>query len=216
MSLIAKDNGGDKDFSPIPAGMHHAVCYAVVDIGTQPQVGQFPARRKIVITWEIPGETIEVEKNGKNVVIPRALSGRYTLSLASKGNLRPMLESWRGRAFTSEELAGFDLKSLVGANCLINVIHEKGRGEKADKTYANVASVSPLMKGTAKLTPINPKVLFSLDDFNGTISDDIPNWIAKLINESKEYLAYGQPAPVKGGTTPVAAEEVADDDAMPF
>ena len=215
MPLIAKDSGGGTDFAPIPAGMHHAVCYSVVDIGTQPQVGTFPARRKIVITWEIPAETIELEKDGKKVVLPRAVSARYTLSLASKGHLRPMLESWRGRAFTPEEMAGFDLKSLVGANCLINIIHENGKGENAHKVYGNVASVSPLMKGTPRLTPINPKVLFSLDEFNGTISDDIPDWVATLINKSKEYLAYGQPAPVNGGTAPAVNLEVVDDD-VPF
>jgi len=215
MSLIAKDSGGGTDFAPIPAGMHHAVCYSVVDIGTQPQVGTFPARRQIVITWEIPAETIEMGKDGKKVMLPRAVSSRFTLSLASKGNLRPMLESWRGRAFTPEELAGFDLKSLVGANCLINIIHEKGKGENAHKVYGNVASVSPLMKGTPKLTPLNLKVLFSLDEFNGTISDDIPDWVVKLINNSKEYLAYGQPAAAKGGTAP-AGDAPADDGDVPF
>jgi hypothetical protein len=31
---------------------------------------------------------------------------QYTLTLAEKGNRRPMLEAWRGRKFTAQELEG--------------------------------------------------------------------------------------------------------------
>jgi hypothetical protein len=36
-----------------------------------------------------------------------------TVSLASNGNLKPLLESWRGKKFTKEELVGFDLKTIL-------------------------------------------------------------------------------------------------------
>lgn len=51
---------------------------------------------------------------------------------------------WRGRAFASEELAGFDLEAMIGANCHLVVIHN----HKDDRTYANVKGIMPL-GGTA-------------------------------------------------------------------
>jgi hypothetical protein len=189
MSLIAKDKPQGADFAPIPAGMHHAVCYGVIDIGTQPQTGNFPARRKVLIMWEVPHELVEIEKDGIKKKMPRAISEKYTLSLSEKGNLRPMLQSWRGRPFTKEELDGFDLKNLVGANCFLNLIHQNGRGDKASRVYANVSSVNPLAKGMPKLKPLNETVIFSMDDFNGpiTIPMNIPEWINALIVQSKEF-----------------------------
>jgi len=189
MSLIAKDKPQGADFAPIPAGMHHAVCYGVIDIGTQPSTGNYPARRKVLITWEIPHELVEVEKDGVKKQVPRAISEKYTLSLSEKGNLRPMLQSWRGRPFTAEELAGFDLKNLIGANCFLNLIHQNGKGDKASRVYANVSSVNPLAKGMPKLTPINEKIVFSMDDFDGpvVVPMSIPEWVNALIVQSKEF-----------------------------
>ncbi len=196
MSIIAKDTGGS-DIAPIPSGMHPAVCYAVIDIGTQPQFGNYPSRPKIVICWEIPSERIELERDGKKQNLPRALSEKFTLTLASKGNLRAMLESWRGRAFTEEELAGFDIGKLLGANCLLNVVHEKGKGEKANRTYANVASVSPLMKGMPKLKAESPLLEFSMAGAKGPIQipGSVPEWIMALIIQSEEYQAAQQRNP---------------------
>lgn len=192
MSLIARDTSNGVDFAPIPTGMHPSVCYGVIDIGTQPQFGNFPARRKVIFCWEIPGERIELEKEGKKLNLPRAISEKFTLSLASKGNLRPMLESWRGRAFTAEELEGFDVGNVLGANCLLNVIHEKGKGDKANKTYANVASVNPLAKGMPKLKPETPTILFNMEDFTGPVQipAQLPEWITALIIQSEEYAAH--------------------------
>ena len=197
MPLIVKDTSKDgAGFEPISSGMHHSVCYAVIDIGTQPQTGQYPSRRKVVICWETTDERIDIEKDGKKVSLPRAISAKYTLSLAQKGNLRPMLESWRGRPFSDQELEGFDIGALVGANCFLNVVHKNGVGEKAKNVYANVASVNPLPKGMAKVKPENPTILFSMDDFEGpvTIPAGIPEWIEGLIKQSDEYLAKAQTA----------------------
>jgi hypothetical protein len=192
MAIIAKDKGGE-DFAPIPAAMHHAVCYGVVDIGTQPSNNpKFPPRRKVIFTWEIPGILIEVEKDGVTKQLPRSISERFTLSLSTKSNLRPMLEGWRGRAFTEEELDGFDIQKVAGANCLLNIVHER----KNDKTYANVGGVNPLMKEMAKIKPVNPLLLFSLDDFKGKITfpTTMPAWIQGLIMQSDEYIAREQRA----------------------
>jgi hypothetical protein len=79
---------------------------------------------------------------------PFELAPLYTASLHEKAKLRKDLESWRGRAFTPEELKGFDLEKLIGANCQIQVVHAK----VGEKVYANVAAIVPLSKNQPKLS----------------------------------------------------------------
>ncbi|MFO0453644.1 MAG: phage replication initiation protein, NGO0469 family [Pseudomonadota bacterium] len=151
MALIASDTGGG-DFRPVPQGVHTGRCVRVIDLGTQPREFQGkpkPPARKVSLTWELHGEdedgTPLTTDDGKPLII----SKRYTLSLGEKSILRADLESWRGRAFTSEELAGFDVSKLLGAPALINVKHEA----RDFKTYSNVASISPVPKAMRDSVP---------------------------------------------------------------
>ena len=54
---------------------------------------------------------------------PAAISKEFTLSLHERANLRRVLISWRGRQFTAEELGGFELANVLGANAMLNVVH---------------------------------------------------------------------------------------------
>lgn len=197
MSLVARNKGG-ADFAPIPAGMHHAVCYQVVDLGTQPSYNpNFPPREQVCFTWELPEERIEVTREGsdKKENLPRSISAIFTTSLHPKSKLLPMLESWRGRKFTPEELDGFHLEKVLGQNCLLNVVHADGKDKEGKpRVYANVSTVSPLMKGTAKRQAENPLVHFSFDDFKDKdtieIPETIPEWIANKIRASKEWQEF--------------------------
>jgi len=190
MPIIASVKG-NADFEPIPAGNHHAICYGVCDLGTQPSDIYAPSR-KVLIQWEIPGERITLERDGKPVDLPRAISHKFTLTMNPKGNLRGFLESWRGRPFTDEEAGKFDIATLVGANCLLNIFHKAGTGKNSGKTYANVKTASPLIKGMNKLPLKNPKLVFSLGDFGDkpiTFPANMPEWIQNVIVQSEEYQA---------------------------
>lgn len=219
MPIIASDKGGS-DFEPIPAGSHQAVCYGVVDLGTQ--MSNNPAyadARKVCILWELPQERGQFKDKAdptKTVDKPRAISATYTLSLGDKANLRKVLESWRAKQFTREELSGFDISTIIGANCMLSVVHKAGSGKNSGKTYANVASVSALPKGMSKVGLENPKLYFSLSDQTGeevTFPDNLPEWLRTLINQSKEMSdrhSEAQPAPVGA-----AADDGSDED-VPF
>jgi len=141
MPIIA--TGGDtKTFTPAPEGTHQAVCVDVIDKGMQPNKFKEGAlQHKIDIAWEIN----ELRDDGKRFVVYK----RYTLSLNDKANLRHDLQSWRGKAFTFDELAGFDVETVKGANCLVNVQHNKSAD--GSRTYANVMSIAPLIKGMPKI-----------------------------------------------------------------
>jgi len=138
MPIIAtakSDNGAT--FQPAPAGVHQAVLVDVVDLGILDVSWQGVTKRqhKVNLAWQIN----EDRDDGK----PYLVFKRYTLSLHEKAGLRKDLESWLGRKFTRDDEMGFDVESLLGSNCLLNVTHNK----VGDRTYANVASVNPLMKG---------------------------------------------------------------------
>ena len=191
MGINVKENGGGS-YDPVPQGMHQAVCYAVYDLGTQFSEKFGKSMKKVLIMWEIPEERIDIQRkdSGEIVNLPRAISKEYTASLHQKSNLRKQLEAWRGRAFTAEELAGFDLVKLLGVNCMLQVIHQT----KGDKTYANVETVVPLMKGMTKKNPENSTKWFSFED-QTEIPDGTPEWVVKKIEAAEEWNASSDPEP---------------------
>ena len=128
MAIIAKKP--DTSFTPCPEGLHQAVCVDVVDLGVVK--GQFGEKHKVAIRWQVD----VTDERGRRY----ELSKWYTLSLHEKANLRKDLECWRGRKFTEEELKGFDLEKLLGANCQLQVIHNVS---DEGKTYDNVQAIVP-------------------------------------------------------------------------
>lgn len=142
MPIIATGSES-KQYAPCPSGTHQAVCVDVIDLGIVEgsYQGKPNKRHKINIAWQVS----ETREDGKLFVVYK----RYTLSLSDKATLRHDLESWRGRPFTEQELRGFDVETVIGANCLINIQHNQVQ----DKTYANVVAVMPLAKGMAKMVP---------------------------------------------------------------
>lgn len=141
MSYIIKDN--KKEYTPAPEGLHQAVCIDVVELGlvTTQYKGQPYTRRMSEIRWVI--EEID-PKTGKQNMIVR----RFSESLHENSHLRPFLESWRGKKFTPDELKGFDIDKLVGANCQIQVIHNIGNN---GTVYANIQAVVPISPKAARM-----------------------------------------------------------------
>lgn len=187
MAIKLKSSGG-ADFDPIPAGAHQAVCYGIVDIGTQKsQDPQYKPARKLALLFELPHERGNFGEGKEN--LPRGAVSTYTQSLSEKAALRRILESWRGRAFTEQELEGFDPKVLVGVNCQLNIIHKK----KGDKTFANINNIMPLAKGMTKMPMENKSLYFSLDDqadlSNIQYPENMPNWLKEKIAFSEEAMA---------------------------
>ena len=113
MSIIASKP--KSEFSTAPEGLHPAVCCDVVDLGTV-KVGDYEPRHMVQIRWML-------EDTDPKTSRPYIVMQRYTLSLHEKSKLRPMLEAWRGKKFTAEELEGFDLEKLIGVNCQVQVVH---------------------------------------------------------------------------------------------
>ena len=202
MAIIVKANSSG-GYPPIEAGSYRAICYGIVVEGTF--INPFSQREqtKVRFLWELPDERIL--KDGKD--LPRAISEEYTLTLGEQGKLRPMLESWRGKAFTKQELEGFDIENVLKAPCLITTmvgISKQGR------EYASITAVGRLPKGMVVPTETeNPTIVFNVCDSECPLElmEKLPPFIQEKIKQSLEY---------KNRTTTEDDFIVANDEDLPF
>lgn len=172
-----------------PEGTHAARCFMIADLGSQTTLymGAEKTQRKIVIGWELPGALME---DGR----PFVITEKFTASLYEKAKLRQVLKSWRGKDFTPEEEAGFDPVTFLAQPCFLGVVH--GTSDKTGKTYANITSVLNVPPGIQVPSLVNGPYYFSLDDYNQSAFDALPEWVRKAIMESPEYKAVQEGTPV--------------------
>lgn len=215
MSFYVEDKGDN--FERCPPGLHLARCYRIIDLGTQKSeyMGQTKYLHKIMIGWEIHGSREDGSKLAMKDNRPFAIFKNYTLSWSEKANLRLDLQSWRGRQFTEEEMRRFDLKNVLGAWCMLNIIERPAK--TGNKIYSNVDSIAPVpavIKQSGLPDAVNKNEIFNLNepdmDLFNTFSDNLkakitssPEW-QKLQVQSKAQTSV--PAP---------ASEFEDDD-IPF
>ena len=210
MSLIVSESSA-KRYPPIPEGSYPAVCVALVDLGLQKTnfEGREGERHELVIQWEAPTETVEVDGDQ----VPRLISKTYTASLDGRGNLRKDLKSWRGREFTSEELARFDLRNILGAPCLIQIVHRKTE----TGTYANIAGIMTLPKGMAKPQPQTQPWSFDIDEATMEEFHALPEWLKKKVEASPTWQQRDHSEETPPPEEPQGFEEIPDDDGvLPF
>ena len=175
------------DFELLAEDTYQVVCYAVYDLGTWFHEGLYPGnRREVVLIFEIPSERIDVEDSeGKKQNLPRAISKRYTFSMSTKANLRKEMETWRGKGFSDLQAADFDFNSLLGANAIIQVIHKQSKD--GEKTYAQIASITKLLKNMETLKPENMISFYTTEDKTLEFPETMPEWVQNIIKESHEY-----------------------------
>lgn len=127
----------EERFPTAPEGSFAAVCVDEIDLGMVPN--RFDAdkpRNMVRLVWQIA----EDQDDGT----PHKVRQDYTASLHEKAKLRKDLQAWRGRAFTPEELSGFDLENVVGVSCLLSITHNTG---SKGGVFANIGGVMKLPKG---------------------------------------------------------------------
>jgi hypothetical protein len=203
MSFIVEDKGGN--YERCPAGMHLGRCYRIVDLGTQKSeyMGQVKYLHKIMVGWEIHG----TDDSGKPIQMrdgrPFAIFKNYTLSWSEKANLRLDLQSWRGKAFTQEEMRKFDLKNVLGAWCMLNVIERAGQN---GNVYANVDGITPvpsIIKQNGLPEAVNANEIFNLQTPDMAIFEKFSDHLKAKIQSSPEWekLKGNSPAVAKVAAT---------------
>ena len=182
---LPKPDGGN--FTPVPAGNHIAICYRLIDLGTQlvEWKGAKKTQRKVLISWELPNELMT---EGDYAGQPFSIGRRYTWSMSEKANLRHDLESWRGRAFTDDDFTGpnrFNAANIIGKPCMLSIVQENKEGS----TYSNIKSVAAMPKGMPIPAPVNKPVYFTLekDGFDAAVLDGLSDKLKETIKASPEY-----------------------------
>ena len=192
--IIAKQTSSGSDFKLPPAGSFVARLYRIIDIGTQTTewMGKKKMQRKIITMFELHGEDNDGQPLQTAEGKPLIVSKRYTLSLDEKATLRKDLEAWRGKAFTQEELDGFNLEVLLGKCCMVNVTHSTYDG----KEYANIANISQVPAALKKLgepVGVNELMIFTLDPFDQGKFDKLSEGMQGVIKKSAEYRNTFEP-----------------------
>lgn len=220
MSLIVEDTGGN--FEKCPSGMHLARCYRIIDLGTQKSeyMGQTKYLHKVMLGWEIHGMNDDGSPIKMQDGRPFSIFKNYTMSWSEKANLRLDLQSWRGKPFTQEELRRFDLKNVLGAFCMVNVIERPAK--EGNKMYTNVSGVTPvpaMIKQNGLPAAVNKNELFSISEPDMEMFNAFSDNLKLKISSSPEWQKkHGQaPAPQaspQGAPAKPAFDE--DDSDIPF
>lgn len=180
------------NFEQPPVGNHLAVCYAVIDLGTQTvdyKQGKGPEEHhQIAILWELPNELNEEKK-------PHMTSKTYNFSSNEKSNMMKDLQSWRGREFTEDEYSHFEIGDVIGAGCFLNCVEH---GE-----YVNADNIAALPKGTKVPALVNQKCLIDIDEtFNKESYELLSDFWKLKILSSPEYAALIEAPDSADGETP--------------
>lgn len=166
----------------IPADSYPARCFQLIDLGTHFNEKYKKHERKVRIVWELPTVLHKFKEDAGDE--PAAIGNDYSVSLAPKANLRADLEAWRGKPFTDQEVAGFDLRAIVGTACLVQVSHYEKNGE----TKHGLEMVSKLPSVMTCPPAVSPATVYDIeDDGFGEKFLALPNWMQEKIKKSKEY-----------------------------
>jgi hypothetical protein len=115
------------------------------------------------------------------------------LSWSEKANLRLDLQSWRGKQFSQEEMRRFDLKTVLGVWCMLNIIDRVGND---GKTYTNVNGLTPVpsvIKQAGLPAPVNKNELFNIGDPDMAMFETFSDNLKKKISSSPEWQKRNAP-----------------------
>lgn len=130
------------DYEPLPTGLQPAICIAYYDLGLQKGYMD-KVQHKLVILWELEARR---ETDGEHFLATK----KYTACLEERATLTADLQSWRGLAFTPEELQGFDLDKILIKPCQLNLVQiAKTNGDP----FVEVSAVLPPPRGWQAFAP---------------------------------------------------------------
>jgi hypothetical protein len=206
--LYQSRNGGKKemgiygevkkseDFEPVPMGAHPAICIWVVSLGLQKTF--YGIKPQLYLKFEIPGQRIKYERDGKQHEGPMTIGIFYNLTMSRKSNLRHDLEGWRHRKFTDDEAAQFDIAKVLGKPCTLLVDHK----EKENGTTS--AIISSIKKAPDDFSAAPENEMYLVDDERREDIARLPEWI-------QEKIRGAEHAP-----EPADSDEPPLDDDIPF
>jgi hypothetical protein len=194
------------NFKPVPEGPHPAILYSLIDMGTQPGTYQGKPsnpKRKIAMRFELHGEDTKLD-DGR----PMSIGKTFTLSSSPKGNLRPFMEGWRGKAFTDEDFEAFDLQNMLQKPAIVTVVE--------DGEYRVINGISRLIAGMTPPVMVNSPIYLSLEpgEFDEGVFNSLSDKMKEAIRQSPEYQGLNGKA--IDAAVAAAAGGAPFDDEIPF
>lgn len=191
-STVSIDDSGNFEHAPICTTLGR--CFKIVDIGTQrgEYMGEPTKKRQIIVSFELPTKLMS---DGRPFVVSRF----WTRSLHKNADFRKDLESWRGGAFTEEELKAFDIEKILSKPCMLSIV-AKGGGKEGVK----IGAITGVPDGITVPPQVNPSFSFWIGDWNQEKFETLTDGVKGLIKRSDEYKAM-----VGGGSAQVPAAAVA-------
>lgn len=164
---------------PMEGGVYMAVCVTVADLGDQYSEKFKNTQRKVVFSFDIPSETVEMDGETRM----RQLSKRCTFSVSKRGTLNKMLNAWLNANMSEQDLAELDLFDFAGKACQIRVTVSE------DGAHNNVEDVMALPKGTPAPMTDTPIITYDIDEdgFSGEKWEALPGWMRDTIEKSEQY-----------------------------
>lgn len=182
MSMIAKENGGTS-IPNLADGVYTAISSMLIDLGVQRNEKFDKDQRKFILIWNVIGETVKIGDSE----LPRTINKEYGFSLNEKSNLRKDLESWRGQAFTEEELRGFYLSNILNKGCQLQIINKESNG----KQYNNIAGIMALAKGM-QVEQLEETIVFDMEEPESWNNyNKVPAWIKEKIKKAINLIETG-------------------------
>jgi hypothetical protein len=194
----------------VPEGTYPARLVQLVSVGVQETewkgvVKQLP---KIILTFELPTETITI--NGEEQ--PRWLSIEFTLLLADKSNLTPVVKALDPKGECK------DLSDLLGKPCMVQV-------GSTSTGKAKITSIVAPMKGMPVAEIYNPAKMLAFDFDNPDLEmfATFPQFMQEKIKSAINYNGFAdgvqakpasKPALTKAKPQPAFDEDEGDD--LPF
>lgn len=181
---------------PVPAGGYLAVCVGVFDLGEQYSEKYKNYSPKLMITFDLPSVTIEVD--GKQE--PRQLSREFTISGKNNSKLRAFISSWNGVQYSDEAFGEFDPLTQIGKPAMINVLlNETGE-------YANIDSIMPVFPGLPVPTTSTKMQTWDMDTWDDKAFAELPGWVQEKIKKSSQYQKEHAPDTTVAVTPPAGID----------
>lgn len=161
----------------LAGGVYMAICVGLVDLGEQFSRLYQKTQYRVLLTFEVVGELVEVDGEGK----PRWLSKEYTMSLDKKASLRKVVEACNGRELTAAEEDAYDLRELIGKGCQITV----KKTEKDGRVYNDIGEAVALARGTTAAAPVSDVFTFDMDAPDARdVFLTLPEWMRRKVESS--------------------------------
>lgn len=199
---------GAANFPVHPSGSFAAVCVDVIDMGLKNTMYGVKDHLRLVYA------TDEMIDPGDGQMVNGIVQTTLTKTIGKDSNLRKLLEGWRNKPFTTDELRdGFDVDVLLHVPALLNIMH-KNDPKDPTKTYANIVAVGRLPRGMTAPDPATVTYVRVKD----RPQDEQDKYFARFKGDLNAATAPSRPgAPVASRGSGKATGPLDDeDDDLPF